>query len=237
MRSKIIMFGFLLGCRFSVFAENPSQRLLSEKNVFQVDTFSLQFEKYTAENSKENENNLLVASAPVSFGLQLHWHHLFFSSHFYSSIKQDRFLGSIFVGKRFESNWELGGSTEVSHQDTMSGEDHDANGILFSHFLIGPYLAYYPWNTEEFYIKLISRLGYEYQRNLLTTNGVTSDASKEYGINLYAQAQTGFHFTEKILYSPSVTLTFRYSDDVGGANTTRKGIGFEILPISFQIEI
>ena len=145
--------------------------------------------------------------------------------------------GSFAAGKLFDDDFELGLYTLINHTETDQGTGSNENEIIATQFLLGPYLAVYPYVSQDSYFEIYARVAYQYNDLKYITNGAHDDVSDQLGLNLNFSLQYSTKLSDKIYFAPNVSLTYFTTSDFGGQNTTRNGYELQILPISFQMAL
>lgn len=234
---KYNLFLILVSLSFPmvILAKSNEDVPLFEKNYLQIDPLYLDYQTVNASNTKYNENNEQLVTSRPSFLFHFNVDDFIFTPFISIDPMNSSSQGSFSAGALFEQTFELGLYTLLNHTENDVGSGSTENSLIKSQFLFGPYLALYPYVTNESYFEIYTRIAYEYSEYKTVTNGSHDDVSDQYGVNLNFGLQYSLQISNKIYFAPNMNFTYSSTNDYGGDNTYRDHYELQVMPVSFQI--
>lgn len=231
------LFFFLLAHTnlFALSQEEPSP--FFERNYIQIDPVYLDYKNIKADNNDYSEDNKQFISSRPSilfyFNIDDYVLRPFISIE--PTISSYSNKGSFSIGKLFSQTFDAGLYMLLNHAEDLTGSGSKQQGNIYSQFILGPYLAYYPYFTNKQYLQIYTRFGYLYSENKTIINGSTNNKSEQEGIHLNIGICYSTKLSHYIYYAPGINVTYSATSDLGAQNTIRSGFEWQITPISLQV--
>ncbi len=225
---------------YSMTAEErlPNEKApLYEKNYIKVDPMFWSYENITASNSNYNQNNIQVLTTRPNILIYINTKNLIFRPNISLDLSTSVYQGSFIFGYLLKNKVEIGLFTSLNYSENTTGSSSSKNGTMQSQANIGPSLIFYPIDDEKRLLSLNLRATYQQASSKRIISGATSNISDQKGFHIFTETTYSISLSEKIYYSPSLSIGYFFTQDNGGGNTTRSGIQIQAIPLSLAITI
>lgn len=232
---KKALFSLFILLHLSAYSEQIESVL--KTNYMQIDGFLFD-EQITSANKQEysgSTNQIFTARPALAF--YFNFDSYIFRPKIVINPYDSSTEGSLAFGKIFNKKIEIGMYTLLNRDQKVLGAVNQQNETVRTDFLIGPYVVFYPYFSENYFFECLLSLSYVYRNQQITVFGSSDLISDRKGVSFDSDLFYNYKLTTRMTFSPNIALSYTATADMGGANTVRNQFDVKLLPLSFRISL
>lgn len=236
-KKVFFLFCILLHSKIYASFDEELEKWATQTNYMQIDGFLFDEQITSADKKEYSGSTSQIFTARPALSFYFNWDSYIFRPEIAINPFNSSTEGSIALGHLIREKFELGAFFLLNRDQKQLGESGQQNETVQTHFLLGPYLVFYPYISQNQYFEFLMRLSYDYENEQVTVFGSNDILCDKKGVNFYSSFFYVYKINPRLFFSPSVAVAYSVTADTGGANTVRNQFDIQVLPLSLRIAL